>query len=83
MFDHMDGVMWALAKTKTQWKEDIFIAVKCAQQTLIKYYTEVTPTTGMLPISAHIRDPFWMLQSFGKWDKGLDINPEDDTSYTI
>jgi len=82
MFDHMDGVMRALAKKKTQWKEDLFFAVKLARQKLSKYYTEVTPTTGMLLISAHILDPFWKLRSFRKWDKGMDINPEDETSYT-
>jgi len=82
MFDHMDGVMRALAKIKTQWKEDLFFAVKCAQQKLSKYYTEVTPTTGMLLITAHIIDPFQKLRSFRKWDKRMDINPEDKTSYT-
>jgi hypothetical protein len=30
MFDHMDGMMRALAKKKTQWKEDLFFAVKLA-----------------------------------------------------
>jgi len=82
MFDHMDGVMRALAKKKTQWKEDLFIAVKLARQKLSQYYAEVTPTTGMLLISAHILDPFRKLRSFRKWDKGMDINPEDETSYT-
>jgi hypothetical protein len=82
MFDHMDGVMRALAKKKTQWKEDLFFAVKCAWQKLSKYYTEVTPMTGMLLITAHILDPFRKLRSFRKWDKGMDINPEDETSYT-
>jgi len=82
MFDHMDGVMRALAKKKTQWKEDLFFAVKCTQQKLSKYYTEVTPTTGMLLITAHILDPFRKLRSVRKWDKGMDINPEDETSYT-
>jgi hypothetical protein len=56
--------------------------VKCARQKLSKYYTEGTPTTGMLLISAHIPDPFWMLRSCRKWHKGMDINPEDETSYT-
>jgi len=37
---------------------------------------------GMLLISAQILDPFQKLQSFKKWDKGMDINPEDETSYT-
>ena len=82
MFDHMDGVMRALAKKKTPWKEDLFFAVKLARQKLSKYYAEVTPTTGMLLISAHILDPFRKLRSFRKWDKGMDINPEDETSYT-
>jgi hypothetical protein len=30
LFDHMDGMMRALAKKKTQWKEDMFFAVKLA-----------------------------------------------------
>jgi len=30
MFDHMDGVMRALAKKKTPWKEDFIFAVKLA-----------------------------------------------------
>jgi len=30
MFDHMDGVMRALAKKKTPWKEDFFLTVKLA-----------------------------------------------------
>jgi len=82
MFEHMDGVMRALAKKKTPWKEDLSFAVKLARQKLSKYYAEVTPTTGMLQISAHILDPFRKLRSFRKWDKGMDINPEDETSYT-
>jgi len=82
MFDHIDGVMRALAKKKTQWKEDLFFTVKIARQKLSKYYTAVTPTTGMLLISAHILDPFRKLRSFKIWDKGIDINPEDEISYT-
>jgi len=74
--------MRALAKKKTQWKEDLFFAVKCAWQKLSKYYSKVTPTSGILLIAACILDPFWMLRSFRKWDKGMDINPEDETSYT-
>jgi len=50
MFDHMDGVMRALAKKKTQWKEDLLFAMMFAWQKLSKYYTEVTPTTGTLLI---------------------------------
>ena len=30
MFDHMDGVMRALANKNTQWKEDLVFAVKLA-----------------------------------------------------
>ena len=82
MFNHMDGVMRTLAKKKSPWKEDLFFAVKLARQKLSKYYAEVTPTTGMLLISAHILDPFRKLWSFRKWDKGMDINPEDEISYT-
>jgi len=82
MFDHMDGVRRALAKKNTQWKEDLFFTVQLARLKLSKYYAEVTSTTGMFLISSHILDPFRKLQPFRKWDKGLDINPEDETSYT-
>jgi len=54
MFDHMDGMMRALAKKMTQWKEDLFLVVKLARQKQSRYYAEMTPTTGMLLISAHI-----------------------------
>jgi hypothetical protein len=40
------------------------------------------PMTGMLLISTPIRNSFWTMQLFRKWDKGMDINPEDETSYT-
>jgi len=82
MFDHMDGVMRALAKKKTQWKEDLYFAVKCAKQKLSKYYSEVTPMTGLLLILAHILNPFRKLRSFRKWDMGMDINPDDKALYT-
>jgi hypothetical protein len=72
----------ALAKKKTLWKEDLFFAVKCAPQKLFKYYTEVTPMTGMLLISAHILDLFQNLRAFRNGDKGLDMNPVVETSYT-
>jgi len=38
--------------------------------------------TGMHPIPAHILDPCMKLWSFQKWDKEMNINPEDETSYT-
>jgi len=82
MFNHKDRIMWAMAKKRTQWKEDLFFAVKLAQQKLSKYYAEVTPTRGLVLISTHILDPLRKLRSFRKWDKGIDINPEDETSYT-
>jgi len=58
VFDHMEGVMRAQSKKMTQWKDDLFLAVKSAQQKLSKYYAGVSATTGMLHISAHIFDPF-------------------------
>jgi len=82
MFNDMDGVMRAWAIKKTQWKEDLYFAVKFAWQKLSKYYCEVTSTTGWLLISAHIYDPVWEVRSFKKLDKGIDINPEDEASYT-
>lgn len=36
----------------------------------------------MLLVSAHIPHPFRHLGSFRHWDKGNDINPEDETWYT-
>ena len=33
-------------------------------------------------ISAQILDPFQKLRSYWKWYKGMDINPEAETSYT-
>ena len=69
MFDHMDGVIRASAKKKPTCKEDLFFTMKSVQQKLSKYYTEVTPTTGMLQIAAHILDPFRTLRSFRKWDE--------------
>ena len=82
MFNHMDGVMRASARWKTQWKEDLFFAVKLSQHKLSKYYSEVTPSMGMLLISAHILASFQKLQSCSKPDKGMDINPEGERSYT-
>jgi len=82
MFNHMDGVMRALAKKKTQSKEHLLFTVTLARQKLLKYYAQVIATTGMLLISAQILDPFRKLRSFRTWDKGMDINPEDETSYT-
>jgi len=82
MFYHIDCVMRAWAKKKTPGKEDLFFAVKLVQQKLSKYYAEVTPSTCMRLMSAHILDPCWKLQSFRKCDKRMDSNPEYKTSYT-
>jgi hypothetical protein len=82
IFNHLDGVMRALVKKKTQLKEVLFFSVKLARQKLSKYYPEVIRTMSMLRISAHILDPFRQLRSFRKWDKGFDITPEDKTSCT-
>jgi hypothetical protein len=82
MFDHIDGVMQAFAKTMTGWKEDFSFTVKVAQQKMSKYYTQVTGTTGMFLISTHIIDCFRTLQLFRQWHKGMDINPEHKTFYT-
>jgi hypothetical protein len=82
MFDHLDGVMSGLDKRKTHCKDDLYFAVKLARWKLSKYYAKVTPSTGMLLISPHILNPFWKLQSFRKWGLSMDINPEDETSYT-
>jgi hypothetical protein len=64
MFNHMDGVMRALDKNKIQWKENLFFAVKLAQQKLFTYDAELTPKTGIRLISAHILNRFRKLQSF-------------------
>jgi hypothetical protein len=82
VFDHMDGVMQAFAKKKYQWNEDMFLAVKLAGQKLTDYYANVTPTMGMLQVSALNLDPFRKFRSFRNWAKGIDINPEDETFYT-
>lgn len=82
MFDHMDAVMRALVKKRTPWKEDLYFAVQAARQKLTKYYSEVRPETGMLLIAAHILDPYRKLRSFRKWDKALDVSPEEEGSFT-
>jgi hypothetical protein len=75
MCDYIDGVMRALAKKKSRWKENLFFPVKLARQKLSKYYAEVSTTMGMLLICANIRYPFQKLRLFGTWGKGQDINP--------
>jgi len=65
-----------------KWNEDLLFTVKLAQQKLSIYYAKETPMMGMLPMSADIVDPFWTLWSYRIWDKVMDIDPEDHTSYT-
>jgi hypothetical protein len=48
MFKYIEGILRALAKNKTQWKANLFFAVKLALQKVSKSYAEVTPTAGML-----------------------------------
>jgi len=47
-----------------------------------KYHSEVAPTMGMLLISANNLDPWHELRSIKMWDNGMDINLEEETSYT-
>jgi len=82
MFNHIDDVIRTWERKKTQWKGDLFFAVKSAWKKLSKYYAEVTPTLGMLLLSAHILAAFQKLPSFRKWDKGMDIKHDDKPSYT-
>jgi len=82
MFDHINSVMRASTKMETQWKEDLYFAMKFACQKVSKHYVEVTPTTGMLLIAAHIVESLWKLRFFRKLDKGLHIDPDDRSSNT-
>jgi hypothetical protein len=82
LFDHMHGVMRAVANKKTQWKDYLFFPVTLAQQKHYKHNAEVTPIAGMVLISAHNLDPVQKLQSFRMRNKGMEFNPEDETSNT-
>jgi len=42
---------------KTEWKEDLFLASELVSQKLSKDYSDVTPMTDILLISAEIIDP--------------------------
>jgi hypothetical protein len=82
MFDPMDSVMRYLPEKKTQCKEDLFCVVKIARQKLFKDSAKVTPTMGMLLSSARIVILVRKVRSFRPWDNRMDINPEDEISYT-
>jgi len=77
--DYMAGVMRSLANKKTEWKDDLFFAIKLARQKLSKYQAEVTPTTGMLLLSAQIINPDRKMRLFRKWEMGMYMNPENET----
>jgi len=78
----MDGVMRALARKMTQWQADLFFDIKLTPQKLSRYYAEVILTTRLPLISAYILNLFRKLRSFRMWEKGIDINSLDKTSYT-
>lgn len=67
----------------TQWKEDLSLATKFACEELCQYFAEVTPTPGILLMSAHNLPPFRKFGSFRWWVKEMDINLEIETSCTI
>jgi len=74
--------MWVLGKKITPWNESLYFAGKVARQKLSKYYAEVTPMTSLLLKSAQIHDSFRKIKSFRKSDKAMDIDSEDEMSYT-
>jgi len=82
MLHRLDGVLWASANMMTQWKEELFFAVKFAPQKLSNYFVELTCLTGMVYISAHILNSFRKLWLYRKCDYRMDINLEDKISYT-
>ena len=81
-FNNMDGVMRTVVMKKTEWKEDLYIAVKFVQYMLSKYYAKLTVTMGALPILPNLFDSFQKLPLFGKWGKRMDNTPVHVTTYT-
>ena len=49
---------------------------------LQKYYSKVTPETGLILILATILDPFTKRQIFEAWDREMGMDPEDQASYS-
>jgi hypothetical protein len=82
MFDHMESVLKALAKKQTQWKRDIHSAVQASRRKLRKYYSNVSPESGLLLILAAILDPYRKLRTFEHWDKEMGVSKDDSDSYT-
>jgi hypothetical protein len=64
------------------WLSGLVANSKLARQMLSEYHAAVTPMIGMHLISAHIINRFWKLQSFRLLARGMDIDCEDETSYT-
>jgi hypothetical protein len=81
MFDHVENVLKSLAKKRTQWKKDIHRAVRASRSKLRKYYSNVTPETGLILILGAILDPFRKLRTFERWDKDMGIREENSDSY--
>jgi hypothetical protein len=82
MFDLLDVILRAFAHWKTASMEDLYSVVTLTGQNMSKCYADITPTPGMLLISVHILNHFQMSESFWMWDKGIDTNPENETTYT-
>jgi len=75
--------MHALGNKKTQWKEDLYFGLKIACNRVCKYYSQVTPEMGMLPVPTQILNPFGKFQPFRIWDKAMDINTENNGSFPV
>jgi hypothetical protein len=75
----MDGIMRALVRRMTEWKQDLLFVMKFARQKLSKSFFEVTPMASLRLISAHTLNSFPKLRSFRKWEKARDINPDEET----
>lgn len=83
MFDHMEGAINVLKTKQTTWKKDIYHAVQAAHQKLQKYYSNVTPESGLLLILAALLDPFRKAKTFKGWDSKMNIDYRDPASYTF
>src|SRR6266481_3837812 len=82
MFDHIESVLKALVKKRTQWKKDIHKAVRASRAKLREYYFNVMPGTGLLLILAMILDSFRKLRTFERWDKDMRVSNDNVDSYT-
>jgi hypothetical protein len=62
-------------------EHQLFFTINLARWKLSKYYAGIIWSTAQLLSSSHILDPIRKLQLGRKWDKWLDMHPEDETSY--